>query len=204
VEETGPSNAAYLHRAARGEINVIESLTAAAAAAAAESAPSSGAITSLLSTLHGLVRSPRQHQFQTAVGTVVETVRDRHSSEWHEELTAHGVSHTEWLKHVFAMLKSVWAVALLSVTIDRPSVNTFKLIMSVLARVRADSRRCDGSVGGGRGEPLARSPCVNEQHWGRDQLPRSGLVQRAVHRWYVLAHDPTTDLRIHVQIRGAV
>ncbi len=203
MEETGPSNAAYLHRAARGEINVIESLTAAAAAAAAaESAPSSGAITSLLSTLHGLVRSPRQHQFQTAVGTVVETVRDRHSAEWHEELTAHGVSHTEWLKHVFAMLKSVRVVALLSVTIERPSVVT--LIMLVLARVHADSRRCDGSVRGGRREPIVRSPCVNKQHWRRDQLPRSGLVQRAVHRWHVLAHDPNAELRIHVQIRGAV
>jgi len=91
VDETGPVMAAFLRRAATGEVNYAQELETAAkeAASAMESS---------------VMRGPRMAAAEAAVDAVRDAIKQRHGAEWAGELNTHSVPKAVWLQHLYTLL----------------------------------------------------------------------------------------------------
>merc|ERR1711871_791985 len=94
VDETGPTMSAFLHKVACGEVDLVKHLETDASNASKT-----------------VSRGPLQQRVETAVGTVLDAVNQRHSHAWHKELEEHGVDHSRWLSHLYGLIHNVSARA---------------------------------------------------------------------------------------------
>eukprot|EP00753_Platysulcus_tardus_P017931 PLAT6639.1.p1 GENE.PLAT6639.1~~PLAT6639.1.p1 ORF type:complete len:1605 (+),score=860.88 PLAT6639.1:73-4887(+) len=98
VDETGPTNAAYLRRAAMGEVDVVGELEAKLATQSAL-------------TLQHVSRGPMQLRVEEAADAVMEAILQRHGRSWAAELAAFNVSKPVWLTHLFTRVAALHRAA---------------------------------------------------------------------------------------------
>jgi len=121
VDETGPTNAAYLRALANGDIAVEDDLKKlksmgsstkiydldAASSLADGATPTVENVTGALNDYENSDHGPQMLEVDAAGKTVMKGVLDRHAPNWDAEIRQAGMTHEVWVRHLHSMISKL-------------------------------------------------------------------------------------------------